>query len=210
MRISGERHAIICPDGLMKLFGLNRDEALRLYSEVIGPHEIAELLRTAGAPEPWANPAAPVMVGRVDDFLPADNPDEVAAQKAINQLRRALPKIIVERLCDLAPAFATPPPEGPLVILAPYMKRQLAALIQLREALSGVGDLVPSRKKGSRANWQHDALELFGVYRAVVDPNSGYSADGPAARFVQAALERLGAGKRELDAIASAIRTRSR
>jgi hypothetical protein len=181
-----------------------------MYSEVIGPHEIAELLRTAGAPEPWANPGAPVMVGRVDDFLLEDAPNEAAAQKAINQLRRALPKIIFERLSDLAPAFATPPPEEPLATLASYMKRQLAALIQLREALSNVGDLVPSRKKGSRANWQHDALELFRVYRAVVDPNSGYSADGPAVRFVQAALQRLGAGKHELDAIDSAIRARSR
>ena len=50
---------------ITRLFDLTPDEA---FSVALGPGEVAEALREAGAPEPWQHPT--IGVGRIDNFSP--------------------------------------------------------------------------------------------------------------------------------------------
>src|SRR5690242_11344042 len=67
----------------------------QVFSATLGPDEVAEALREAGAPRPWQNPA--IAVGRIDDFIPVGISQAYRdVRAALSKLRRALPDLIAE------------------------------------------------------------------------------------------------------------------
>jgi hypothetical protein len=164
--------------------------------------EWAEMLRTAGAPEPWFDPNAAHKFAEEITFACSEPKRRqrtlwTRRKDAVDELRRVLPKLIEEyefvlnkRIPDqerrkgetvehaFARLYAKPP--DPLVLEIGETRSLLKALPECFFVNPGPPGKV----------WHIDAVRLFWLYLRVVDRNSGTS--GPAARFIEAALKRMG------------------
>ncbi|MBG0802113.1 hypothetical protein IYW40_11575 [Methylocystis sp. H4A] len=122
------------------------------------------------------------------DSAPKWSPNRVRAQRAIDELRRTLPKI--------ADAYRNPP-EG----YDPEDFRPWAD--SLTQWIEAAPTLVDRRgwSRGKHPKWHRPALAAWKFYRQI-DLNAGHSKDGPVTRFISRLLEKGGFGKVEQAAIA--------
>jgi hypothetical protein len=188
---------------LARFFNLTPD----VFSAVLRPDEIADALREAKAPEPWQNP--PIAVGRIDNFAPIGTSQayrEVRA--ALSKLRRFLPDLVEE--FDQERRFMNDPERFPMLPerfrLTVPEHDHLHLLRHLKSLLDEITEEIPPGKKGATANWHLNAISVLNLYRLVVGPKSGVSADGPAVRFIEIVMKRLAGEAPEKAAIEAAIR----
>jgi len=166
------------------------------YPHHINSERVANLLRQAGSREPWHNPDDCGALALVDLSESSLKQQRQQAQQAINQLQDVLPAIIAQEKHWAAVSQKEFGQHGP--------DYALADLISLYNLLPRLRPLIDANKQ-IRAGWHGVAYKLFTYYRDVVDPNCGHSASGPAVRFIQSALDELGIGSREPQAIEKAI-----
>jgi hypothetical protein len=62
----------------------------------------------------------------------------------------------------------------------------------LKKVLADLNRLPPRPKQRAKAWWRLDAAKLWGIYRSMIDVSAGISPEGPAVRFIEAALARMG------------------
>jgi tetratricopeptide (TPR) repeat protein len=218
------RLGVVTLDYIAWLLSEPPEVAVKRFAVLVGSDEAGDLLRQAGAPGPWRR--SPMAFG----VMMMDGGNEMRmrrrAQDAMDELRRVLPTIIEIDVAD-SDFFATVASDmssiadslaedgdslqksisESLAVFRLHEERN-AALQQIADALEKLQqapELAPRRRLVAR-DWHRGASELFRYYQAVVDPSSRTSADGPAVRFIQAALCRLGDRRQELSAIDKALR----
>jgi len=179
----------------------------------LGPDEMAEILRVAKAPEPWARECIAV-IGKPDPKLEREDPHG-RLQKVLGELRRLLPRLIESdhRSFNRAATILSALVDGPLgsaaaaqrnVDLADELLKRLNDLDKLRILLAAVED-TPSLVRRTTKDW-HSAAILLAYYYWKVVGDMRISTDGPAVRFIAGALARLGWGAKTSGAIAQAVR----
>jgi hypothetical protein len=62
----------------------------------------------------------------------------------------------------------------------------------LKDVLTLLNSLPPRPRQRSKAWWRVDAAKLWDLYRTTIDVSAGISPEGPAVRFVRAALTHMG------------------
>lgn len=179
----------------------------------MGPAEMAELLRAAKAPKPWVRECMTV-IGQPEPKLQRENPND-RFQKVLGELRRLLPRVIeneqqnlshaVTILCTIMDGSLDLPAAAQRNVgLADELLQRANNLDKLR-ALLAVVEETPSLARRTTKDWHNSAIWLAYYYRKVVG-DKRVSADGPAVRFISAALVRLGWGVKTPGAIAQAVR----
>jgi hypothetical protein len=201
---------IVTADDLAANIGCTSAQAARELKLVILPPRLAEMLREAGAPEPWRVPEPTTVIGRFDTDIDLDT-DEGSIRlrkirEAVNTLRELLPDHI--RCWEQTLQEANNSPILPDIIRA-RGEHNLHAFRALSGAVSidALPMVPPKQKRKTAAMWHQDARTILRVYRKIVDQDCGTSAEGPAVRFVAAALAALRQQRHELKAIAAALRT---
>ena len=117
------------------------------------------------------------------------------ARDAIDELRRALPGAFAEFESSVAQSsrwYLSPPSH------AQEMRaiQDLPVATERREILKKVlvllNSLPPRPRRRAKAWWRLDAAKLWHIYRSTIDVSAGISPGGPAIRFIEAALARMG------------------
>jgi hypothetical protein len=62
----------------------------------------------------------------------------------------------------------------------------------LKNVLALLNSLPPRPRQRAKAWWRLDAAKLWHIYRSTIDVSAGISYGGPAVRFIEAALARMG------------------
>jgi hypothetical protein len=62
----------------------------------------------------------------------------------------------------------------------------------LKDVLARLNALPPRPRHRTKAWWRLDAAKLWEIYRGAIDVSTGISPGGPAVRFIEAALARMG------------------
>jgi hypothetical protein len=179
----------------------------------LGADEMAEILRAAKAPEPWARGCITV-IGKPEPRLQGEDLKD-RLQKVLGELRRLLPRVIqskqqsFNRAITILSGIMDGPPGPADVIqrnidLADELSRQANDLDKLRVLLAAVEE-TPSLVRRTTKDWHSAAIWLAYYYRKVVG-DIRISADGPGVRFIGTALYRLGWGAKTPGAIAQAVR----
>jgi len=200
----GWMYRIYSAADLTNLLGFTSDA----FSAELGPDDVAEALREAGAPEPWQKP--PVAVGRIDNFVPVGiSLAHREVRAALSKLRRFLPDVIEE--LEQQHRFVNDPGRFQRVwsgsITFDNGHTDHLELYRYINSILGEHDYRVPLKKGPTANWHANAISLLNVYRQTVGPKSGISADGPAVKFIEIMMKRLSGEAPERPAIEAAIRT---
>jgi hypothetical protein len=154
----------------------------------LGPADIAAMLSRAGAPEP-ANPADIAQLAARCLTVAMDHQRSIAIKAGWAPYKKLLREAIEaqRKLRQLMPP-----------LIAPWK------LSKHREAMSRVFEYetfaeqlekVEFSEPGyfdwvGRRVWEPGAQELAGAYREIVNPNTGWSRNGPAVRFLVEALRR--------------------
>jgi len=116
------------------------------------------------------------------------------AWDAVDELRRVLPMIIdpFEEAMSRAERhnFSSPAKAHEMRELRNSALHRLDVFKQLFALVKSL----PKRTRTSIA-WHLDGAKLLEVYRSDIDPSAGISSDGPAVRFIRAALKRIGYSK---------------
>jgi hypothetical protein len=179
--------------------------------------EIAQLLRDALAPEPWASPGAcqlaaehlNAVIAQIAYFRahPIGRTAFDRACDAVDELRRVLPELIEWASLPLTHErlMIGPPPEI-AEALSIARSKYLARLAALQDALFEIWPRSPRKSRFLEEDWSHRALILLRWYASIVEPMPRITKNGPAVRFVQAALHRLGEGQRSPEAIEASLR----
>ena len=117
------------------------------------------------------------------------------ARDAIDELRRALPGAIAESESSVAQSFR-------VHVSSPVIAQHLRAIQDLPQAtarceilknvLALLNSLPPRPRQRAKAWWRLDAAKLWHIYRSTIDTSAGISPGGPAIRFIEAALARMG------------------
>lgn len=203
-RSSGWTYRIYTADTAAALFGFTPD----VFSASLGPDEVADALREAGAPEPWQNP--PIAVGRIDNFVPVGiSQAHREVRAALSKLRRLLPDLIEEleqqhRSINAPERF--PRLSGSPIVYLSITDRDDLFLYRHISSLLDEHDYSVSLQKGRTADWHANAISILNLYRRTVGP-TGISADGPAVTFIEIVLKRLTANAPTKPAIEAAIRS---
>jgi len=162
--------------------------------------EMADMLKAAGAPEPWLRPNKCIaVVGH--PVSEGQQKIEHRAQNAVNELRRVLPQVIENEergigkdLASLV-ALKESQPESLFVNLAVLeISEELGQRldnIEKLKALSAAVEAAPTMIRRGIKDWHPAAVWLASYYRGVVGTFK-ISADGPAVRFIAAVMRRLG------------------
>jgi hypothetical protein len=130
----------------------------------------------------------------VNDGKPARTKAD-RARNAIDELRRALPSAIAE--------FESSVAQSSRWYLSPASHAQETRAIQdlplamerceiLKKVLVLLDSLPPRPRRRAKAWWRLDAAKLWHIYRCTIDVSAGISPGGPAIRFIEAALARMG------------------
>jgi DNA-binding TFAR19-related protein (PDSD5 family) len=171
----------------------------------ISAARIAEMLRAAKAPEPWADPQAPRKIAAaIMDREP--KPTRTAwdrAREAVDELRRVLPQLAEQREKTLAELAARGRSDSRI---ADMVRADRDAIRRLLDTLPEPRVLALPRPIGKP--WFVDALRLWHLYRKLVDPQARISRDGPSIRFIAAALKEMGHPIVEPGTIARALQRR--
>jgi hypothetical protein len=162
----------------------------------IPPERWAEMLRDAGAPEPWVDPEAPykfaaAITNRAWDAAKPNNTSRRKVQLAIKSLRDEDVMLAMVRSY-----------EGKLTLDKPALSRRIAVR-DLARALDHLKQALPITIKQAKAS-HRDIIRLFSLYRVHVDTSTKIST--AAVRFIQAALQAIGHGTVELGTISQALR----
>jgi hypothetical protein len=117
------------------------------------------------------------------------------ARETIDEVRRILPAALAEFETSVAQSFTVHSSSSDH---AKYL-RAVQGLPQAKErceifkqVLALLNSLPPRPKQRARAWWRLDAAKLWHIYRATIDVSAGISPNGPAVRFIRAALARMG------------------
>jgi hypothetical protein len=177
--------------------------------------DMATMLEAAGAPQPWLRPDKCIAIVGIP--VEADHLKlEYRAQNAINELRRVLPQVIENEERRVGTdtgrllAFKESQPESvfanlTVLEISEELSQRLDNLGKLRALCSAAGGVAPFIRPGMK-DWHSAAIWLASYYKGVVGAFK-ISADGPAVRFIGAALKRLGwHGMITPAAIAKAVR----
>jgi hypothetical protein len=164
--------------------------------------EVMDMLRQAGAPEPWhsAEACAAIRVTKLPTFVqPQTREGEV--QYLVAKLRSKLTPLIRTLRDDIEDPFGA----DDVAQLSKEIDiwQRLLDAAEMAEHCTWEARYQPDPVKCS---WHSLAVQLLKFYRLVVDPSFGISADGPAVRFIEAALNRFEIqGGRTRHAIAKAL-----
>jgi hypothetical protein len=160
------------------------------------------MLETTGAPPQWHNSDAHKRFAASITFRwPAPTKRQAnlynRTRELIDRLQGVLPMVIADMEGQLK-ALDNPPPEFQQRATARARSAVMREVHQLKRLLAALPELAwersPSRDRRQLQidYWHTDAARLYALYKRHVDPKSGKSADGPAVRFVEAALRRMG------------------
>jgi hypothetical protein len=190
---------------------------IKLPSRVLPPGwkavteaKVAEMLRQAGAPEPWIAPELAcyalaqcinnplgyqTMLGGSDGIIeakPKPKRTEVhRARDAIDELLRVLPSVIAVYESNTAECFRVYSSSSREAERLRETQRIPQATFEiLKQVLTLLKSLPPRRR--AKPWWHFDAAKLFDIYRHTIDPSAGLSAGGPAVRFIRKALGEIG------------------
>ena len=192
---------IVTVDYFAWLLRENPEAAKRRFSILIEQDAAERMLSDAGARRPWQHPALAFGLIMRDGGIEASW--RRRAQAAMDELRLVLPNFLPIDLADteffegVFNAFAQFSaergerigPKDPFARRDRALRDQLLLDIYYRlRRLRTLPDLVPRRRKQA---WHRAAAELLQYYQAIVGP-CGVSANGPAVRFIGAALVRFG------------------
>lgn len=181
----------------------------------IEPADMATMLKASGAPEPWLRPEKCIAVVGIPGGGDQQKLEH-RAQNAINELRRVLPEVIENEERSLGNdlgrlvAIKESQPESmsanlAVIEISEELSKRLDNIGKLR-ALCGAAEAVAPFTRRGMKDWHPAAIWLASYYRGVVGTFK-ISADGPAVRFIGAALKRLGwHGMITPAAIAKAVR----
>jgi hypothetical protein len=117
------------------------------------------------------------------------------ARDAIDELRRALPGAITEFESSVAQSFrvySSPPSRAKHLRAIQNLPLATERCEILKNVLALLNSLPPRPTQRAKAWWRFDAAKLWDIYRATIDVDAGISAGGPAVRFIEAALGRMG------------------
>jgi len=176
------------PQAVAKCELLERSDEL-VAAARLGPADLAAMLSRAGAPEP-ANSADVAQLAarclilamshhremRIDAFWEPYNELLRQAREAQRKLRQLMPSLIA--LWKRRGAG-----EDMLRVLDYQRFAEELEKVEFNEPGGSVGI--------GRRVWEPGARELAGVYRDIVNPNAGWSRNGPAVRFLVEALRRV-------------------
>lgn len=188
--------------------------------------EIAEMLRTAGASEPWKSPERCLAVVGYPVPSPDSQRAEHRAQNAVNELRRVLPLIIENEELNIGRGLAMATVLGqsaPQSVVAQQAVSEISD--QLEQRLDNTNKLLnllvaieetPTITRRDTLDWHKAAIWLASYYKGIVGEfalsgswlksDSGDPQGGPAVRFIRAALKRLGFPEVSPDAVVKAVR----
>lgn len=181
-----------------------RASSISVQPSTITARDVEDCLRHAGAVEPWNSEGVRVTAFKLNWLrerlaeTKTNPPQRTAfdrAQAAIDELRRVLP--------ELKGWYALPLPEG-------VDEQYQVALQQGRDQLdrldAALFDVQPRGKPNLlEGSWHERAVNCFqGFWLAT--GTGAISKNGPACRFVQAALELIGDGRKPLGTIEQALR----
>jgi hypothetical protein len=182
-----------------------------LTQQAVTGEQVASLLRSVGAPEPFANPAALNLAAVKLTWLrtrvaeakrnPRARGAFERAQDAIDELRRVLPEIHAW--------YSLPGPDHRTD--TDLYKDQLAiGRSRIEHLQAALFDVIETRGKPPviEGTWHDRAATCCQLYILITESGS-VSKHGPACRFVQAALRLLGDGDKELGTIEQALRRRT-
>jgi hypothetical protein len=130
----------------------------------------------------------------VNDGNPART-KSTRARYAIDELRRALPSAITEFEKSVAQSFrvyASPPSRAQHLRALQNLPLATKRCEILKNVLALLNSLPPRPTQRAKAWWRLDAAKLWHIYRATIDVDAGISPGGPAVRFIEAALGRMG------------------
>jgi hypothetical protein len=117
------------------------------------------------------------------------------ARDAIDELRRALPDAIAAFEHSLAESFtmySSSPDQAQQLRAIQDLPRATARCDGLKKVLALLDSLPPRQTQRKKAWWRLDAAKIWELYRTTIDVSGGISPGGPAVRFVEAALARMG------------------
>jgi len=152
------------------------------------------MLNDAGAPKPWRFANAPGRFAAAITYR-WPLPGEALHRMNVAEAERLLAALDADRL--------------------PAEIARGEAMVRARAAAAAALDELKRRPFRPQARalaqtWHTDAARLFSAYQRFVDPNVGISNEGPAVRFIQAALRRMRHPTVERAAIAQALKRRVR
>lgn len=181
--------------------------------------DVAEMLRQARVREPWHAPwlgcyslaqcinnplgyqsinSAGKTISKkhpgVNDGKPART-KAGRARDAIDELRRALPGAITEFESSVAQSFrvySSPPSRAQHLREIQNLPLATERCEILKNVLALLNSLPPRPRRRAKAWWRLDAAKLWHIYRGMIDVSAGISPGGPAVRFIEAALARMG------------------
>src|SRR5262245_4154228 len=117
------------------------------------------------------------------------------ARGAIEELRRALPDAIAAFENSLAESFtlySSSADQAQELRAIQDLPLATARCKVLKEVLTLLESLPPRQTQRKKAWWRLDAAKIWELYRTTIDVSAGISPGGPAVRFVEAALARMG------------------
>jgi hypothetical protein len=196
--------------------------ALQRDWKAVTPADVAEMLRQARVREPWHSPEPgcyllaqcinnplgyrsassakttskkrPEHDRGVNEGKPSRTKAD-RARDAIDELRLALPGAIAEFESSVAQSFrvhSSSPVRGQHLRALQNLPQATTRCEILKKVLHLLASLPPRPRQRAGAWWRLDAAKLFETYRATIDVSAGISPDGPAVRFIKAALTRMG------------------
>jgi hypothetical protein len=130
----------------------------------------------------------------VNDGKPARTKAD-RARDAIDELRRALPGPIAEFESSVAQSsrwYLSPPSRAQEMRAVQDLPLATERCEILKQVLTLLNSLPPRPKRRAKAWWRLDAAKLWHIYRCTIDVSAGISPGGPAIRFIEAALARMG------------------
>lgn len=117
------------------------------------------------------------------------------ARAAIKELRRALPDAISAFENSLAESFtlhSSSADQAQELRALQDLPLATARCKVLKQVLTLLESLPPHQTQRKKAWWRLDAAKIWELYRTMIDVSAGISPGGPAVRFVEAALARMG------------------
>jgi hypothetical protein len=127
-----------------------------------------------------------------------ENPPEqkpTGPRDAIDELRRALPGAIAELESSVAQSFrvySSSPSQAQHLRAIQNLPLAIERCEILKNVLALLNSLPPRPRQRAKAWWRLDAAKLWHIYRGMIDVSAGTSPGGPAVRFIEAALARMG------------------
>jgi hypothetical protein len=170
------------------------------------------MLRAAGAPEPWSAPDQCVPIEAFPLPKRRQRSPEERAQEAVAELRRVLSAVIARATTRLDHArLVLAAGDHRSASFDQIVPKTTAALASQSARLQALHHLMSAVEQAPRLSWRpptdwHLAAWPLGAYYHLVVGDGGTSADGPAVRFVEAALDRLGWPARSPAAVSKAIK----